>query len=151
MIDASKCEYEESYHEPDCQCDVHYFTYPKDLKECNFCQEKEYGNVLCMCISLSVYENGEYDMAMSPTVEEGDSLMDVDWKDLDMGINYTEETISNLLNKVKEVGGLTTPEMIRCKHCSYLVEDNDGNWICDDCGKEIHEIPNDECSAEQEW
>lgn len=36
---------------------------------------------------------------------------------------------------------MTTPEMIRCKDCFYLIEDEDGNWVCDDCGKEIHEIP----------
>lgn len=44
-----------------------------------------------------------------------------------------------------------TREMRRCRHCSYLIEDNNGNWICDDCGKDIHDIPDEECSAEQEW
>ena len=33
----------------------------------------------------------------------------------------------------------------------YLIEDKDGNQVCDDCGKEIHEIPDDKCSAEQDW
>jgi DNA-directed RNA polymerase subunit RPC12/RpoP len=46
---------------------------------------------------------------------------------------------------------MTTPEMVRCKHCSYLVEDEDGNWVCEDCGLEIHEIEDEDCSAEQEW
>ena len=46
---------------------------------------------------------------------------------------------------------MTTPEMVRCKDCSYLVEDNDGNWICDDCEKNIHEISDNECSAENDW
>lgn len=46
---------------------------------------------------------------------------------------------------------MTTPEMIRCKDCSYLVEDENGNWVCDDCGLEIHKIADEDCSAEQEW
>ena len=46
---------------------------------------------------------------------------------------------------------MTIPEMIRCKHCTYLVEDEDGNWICADCELEIREIPDDECPLEREW
>lgn len=46
---------------------------------------------------------------------------------------------------------MTTKEMVRCKDCAYLVEDENGNWICDDCGREIHEIIDDECSAEADW
>ena len=45
---------------------------------------------------------------------------------------------------------MTTKEMIRCKDCAYLIEDN-GEWFCDDCEKEIHSIDNDECSAEQQF
>ena len=37
----------------------------------------------------------------------------------------------------------------RCRDCAYLVEDNDKNWVCDDCGKIVETIPDDECSAEQ--
>ena len=46
---------------------------------------------------------------------------------------------------------MTSKEKLRCKDCMYLVEGEQGEWICDDCGKEIHQIPDDECSAEQEW
>ena len=46
---------------------------------------------------------------------------------------------------------MTTKEMMRCKDCSYLVEEDNGEWICSDCEKEIHSIPDDECSAEQDW
>ena len=46
---------------------------------------------------------------------------------------------------------MTTPEMIRCKHCAYLIEDENGNWICDDCGKEIHSISDEDCSAEKNF
>ena len=46
---------------------------------------------------------------------------------------------------------MTTAEMIRCKDCSYLVEGDNGEWICDDCGKDIHDIADDDCSAEQDW
>ena len=24
---------------------------------------------------------------------------------------------------------MTTPEMIRCKDCAYLIEDDDGDWV----------------------
>lgn len=43
---------------------------------------------------------------------------------------------------------MTTPEMVRCQDCAYLVEDDDGSWVCDDCGKDIHDIPDGECLAE---
>ena len=38
-----------------------------------------------------------------------------------------------------------TPEMIRCQDCGYLVEGNNGEWICTNCEyeedeKDIHEI-----------
>lgn len=46
---------------------------------------------------------------------------------------------------------MTTKEMLRCKDCSYLVEDEEGNWVCSDCKKEIHEIKDEDCSAEQDW
>ena len=38
----------------------------------------------------------------------------------------------------------------RCRHCAYLVEgDHPDEWICADCDKEIHDIPDAECSAEE--
>ena len=39
----------------------------------------------------------------------------------------------------------------RCTDCTYLVEDEDGNWVCDDCGKNVELIPDHACSAEQDW
>lgn len=39
----------------------------------------------------------------------------------------------------------------RCRDCPYLVEDKNGHWACDDCEKECEDIPNDECSANQDW
>lgn len=46
---------------------------------------------------------------------------------------------------------MTTKEILRCKDCFYLIEGDNGEWICDDCGKEIHSISDDECSAEMDW
>lgn len=46
---------------------------------------------------------------------------------------------------------MTTKKMIRCKDCAYLIEDDDGKWVCDDCGKWIEEIEDEDCSLEQEW
>lgn len=51
---------------------------------------------------------------------------------------------------------MTTREMIRCKHCMYLIEGDNGEWLCSDCEyegdeKDIHEIPDEECSLEQDW
>ena len=39
----------------------------------------------------------------------------------------------------------------RCRDCAYLVEDFDGAWVCDDCGRLCSEIPDDECSANDEF
>lgn len=41
---------------------------------------------------------------------------------------------------------MTTKEMLRCKDCAYLVEDDDGNWICDAFVKDIHAIK--ECNID---
>ena len=51
---------------------------------------------------------------------------------------------------------MTTPEMERCKDCGYLIEGNSGKWLCSDCEfdgdeKDIHDIPDDECSMNQDW
>lgn len=39
----------------------------------------------------------------------------------------------------------------RCRDCCYLVGDDNGNWICDDCGKNIYDICDEDCSANQKW
>ena len=46
---------------------------------------------------------------------------------------------------------MTDKFQMRCKDCIYLIEDEDGNWVCDDCGQEIHTIEDENCSAEQDW
>lgn len=46
---------------------------------------------------------------------------------------------------------MTTKEMIRCKHCAYLVEGEDGSWVCDDYEIDIHKIPDEACALEQEY
>ena len=37
----------------------------------------------------------------------------------------------------------------RCRDCAYLVDGDNGEWLCDDCGKDIHTIPDEECSANE--
>ena len=39
----------------------------------------------------------------------------------------------------------------RCNSCAYLYEDENGKWICDDCGRDIHFIDDTDCAAEQAW
>ena len=98
MINVSKCEYEEYFRDEDNNCTVYYFIYPKDLGETEFYSEEDYGNVVSMCISLTMEDGGGFYMQMSPTVEEDDVLTDVDWRSLYLDINYTEDTIQQLLD-----------------------------------------------------
>lgn len=86
--------------------------------------------------------------------EEGVSLPDV------VFIPYTgddEESIADTLSDyegwlVKSFSLEKVPyEALRCKDCSYLIEGAGGKWICDDCGKPIEEISDDECSANQKF
>lgn len=45
---------------------------------------------------------------------------------------------------------MTTQKQCRCKDCAYLVEGDDGSWICDgDVPKNIEDIPDEECPAEK--
>lgn len=46
---------------------------------------------------------------------------------------------------------MTTHEMIRCKKCSCLIEDEDGKLVCGECGEEIHLVRDEDCPCEQEW
>ena len=46
---------------------------------------------------------------------------------------------------------MTTPNQVRCRHCAYLIEDDDGNWVCDGCGKNIEDIPDEDCELEQDY
>lgn len=43
-----------------------------------------------------------------------------------------------------------TPEE-RCRDCGYLAEGDNKAWICEDCGKDVHDITDDECSANQKF
>lgn len=99
MIDVSKCTFEETYTDGECECDVYYFVYPKDFGE--LFPEEDYGNVVSMCLSLTVWSDGQTGLQISPTVEEGDCLSDIDWRDLRLDIDYTEDTIQALLNLAK--------------------------------------------------
>ena len=38
-----------------------------------------------------------------------------------------------------------TPQKIRCRDCACLTEGKNKTWKCDECGKDIHDIPDDEC------
>ena len=38
----------------------------------------------------------------------------------------------------------------RCKHCAYLVEDDNGNWFCEDWNKNIYDVADNECAVTKE-
>lgn len=46
---------------------------------------------------------------------------------------------------------MTTYEMTRCKKCSYLIEDEDGNWICGCEHEDIHDISDEDCPVNNEY
>lgn len=48
---------------------------------------------------------------------------------------------------------MTTPKQIRCKKCSYLKIDEDGNWVCtgEEENKNVQEIEDEDCPVEQEY
>lgn len=105
MIDPKSCVFEETVVLSGET--THYFTYPKEkLEELDFYSENDYGNVVAACISLTVGQDGSFVMQMSPTVEEESGLFDVDWRDLYLGINYTQKTVSALkrLAKKRRIG-----------------------------------------------
>lgn len=102
MIDAGKCEYEEGFRDEDLGIDVFYFIYPKDLSETEFYPEEDYGVVVSMCISLTIFDGGDIMLQMSPSIQEEDRLVDVDWRDLFDGENYTDTTIELLLDKTRK-------------------------------------------------
>ena len=104
MIDPDRCEYEDRFFNEEDHSETYYFTYPKDFGEALFLPENEYGNVVGMCVALIVYDGGDYEIMMSPTVEEPENCFsDVDWTPLEYGVNYTYKTVSELLKKVKRI------------------------------------------------
>lgn len=101
MIDINKCKYEESFTD-EFGITVHYFIYPKEgLNEYgDFYGEEDYGNVVSACLSLTVNPDGECYLQLSPTVEEDNALMDVDWRDLYEDIHYSEDTVLALIKLI---------------------------------------------------
>ena len=101
MIDPNKCEFEESCKTLDGT--VFYFEYPKDMEETEFYPERDYGDVVNMCVSIIVGDDGVYCVQMSPTVRteyKGNVMLsDVDWRDLYPDVNYTDPMIIQLLKK----------------------------------------------------
>ena len=96
MLDISKCTFEEKYSDKEYGT-VYYFIYPKDgMDETEFYSEEDYGNVVFTCISLTVSDDGDYYMQMSPTVEEDNCFSDVDWRDLFPSVNYDESIVFEL-------------------------------------------------------
>ncbi len=101
MIDVNKCKFEEMHKDAEYGT-VYYFIYPKEgMNEVEFYSEADYGNVVSTCVSLTVADDGNYYMQISPTIEEDDMLSDVDWRDLFLDENYTERTINELLRIVR--------------------------------------------------
>lgn len=100
MLDATKCEFEESYCDGEIG-DVYYFTYPKELGEeligSVTLPEPYKGEIVSMCVSLTVYSPDVFDIAISPTVEYGDSLSDLDFHDLEDGYEYDAATVIPIL------------------------------------------------------
>ena len=41
---------------------------------------------------------------------------------------------------------MTTWQMIRCKGCGYLIENDREEWICEDWESDIHTIENVDCA-----
>lgn len=102
MIDPTKCEFDDYYHNPIDGSDTYYFTYPKDdYPFSGFLPFEEYGEVVSVCISLDIDCNGERWMMASPTIEEDCGTSDVDWCGLVPGIDY-DSTIELKLLKMGE-------------------------------------------------
>lgn len=102
MIDVSKCEFEEKCKTP--SEDVYYFIYPKTWDEVEFDSEEDYGEVVSMCILISFPNNEDSTpiVMMSPTVKEEDNtLVDVEWRDMYEGRNYTVDMIKKLIEKAE--------------------------------------------------
>ena len=67
----------------------------------------------------------------------------------DLQADYLSDNFGFLVKNF-EVMPLTEKRR-RCLHCIYLVAGDHGKWICDDCGKDIEDIPDEDCSANQKW
>ena len=100
MIDISKCVFTDSYRSDEGH-DSYYFDYPTDLTLANFDLEPD-DNVVSMCIRLDVFDSGEHELCISPTVEEEDSYVDVDWNYLYENVHYVRQDIVKLLEIVKD-------------------------------------------------
>ena len=53
--------------------------------------------------------------------------------------NLTKKEIEKIFN---------TPQKRRCRDCIYLYEGDNGEWMCDDWEKDIHDIPDEDCAVE---
>lgn len=54
--------------------------------------------------------------------------------------NRMERGPDNIMNE-----SFTDNMLYRCLDCAYLIEGDNGAWVCDNCGKNICEISNSDC------
>lgn len=103
MLKFEDFEFEEEYNDEAYEQNVFYFILPKSyMSEIDFDDIEDYGNVVSMCVSLTVpYSGRDYYMQMSPTVEEEFGLEDVDWRDLYLDFNYTDDLVAKLIELAK--------------------------------------------------
>ena len=63
---------------------------------------------------------------------------------------YTNNCADFYIEQLMKERELTEREK-RCQGCAYLYEDGDCDWACDECGKKVNDISDDECSANLNW
>lgn len=101
MLDVSKLTLEEVFYgeADDPYCSVAYFICPKEIgDEILGAKEYEEGRVVAYCVSVTVERPDIVCVQISPTVEAGDSLSDIDWHELDL------EDVSDLKALLDEAG-----------------------------------------------
>lgn len=99
MIDAEKCTFEEMFNTDEGET-VYYFIYPAEagMNETEFITDKNEADIVGTCLSLTVYDGGCY-IQLSPSILKDEMISDVEFRDLYPGVNYTEDTVAQLIAK----------------------------------------------------
>lgn len=97
MLDLSLCRPEECFRFDDHT--EFFFEYPEPYGDVEFFHDDNYGNVVAMCLMVTEDKLGYVSVEISPTVyvPSEDSLIDVDYRPLDDGVDYNLDDILKLI------------------------------------------------------
>ena len=109
-------------------------------------EQEETGEVKRHCRATEVTRRSDF-----PTAEDYEDEVTYILKTTDADTTAEFVTDNDIYYVQANEVADTEKGLERCKDCIYLVEGDNGEWICTDWEKEVHEVPDEDCAAESPY